>query len=326
VAVLKGLRVLAVGVPYATKSPHHGGAVYLYPLADDGTPGAPTVVHQDTPGVPGNSESGDGFGWTLAADGNLLAIGAPDETNKRKRDSGAVTLLKFSGTGLAFKAVRWTQDSPGFETRAEADDQFGSVLAVRGNYVAIGVPDEDIGRARGAGIVHVVALTGAAKPTAAKVYNFQQNSPGIPGKNETNDHWGGAVALAANVGCTPMTVAIGTDGEKLGKTFSGSVTLVGLGKRCADQWLPMSTFGLPFRYFGRTIVTLASSAGGTSPDVVLVADAFSRAVGDDVLETGQVVAVTTTSPGHWKATPVPPLDGYHAFSNYGQALGLANHG
>lgn len=328
IAILDNPRVLAVGASYSKKSPRQGGAVYLYPLADDGTAGSPTVVHQDTAGVPGKSESIDDFGQELAADGNLLAIAAPFEKNGSKRLSGAVTLLKFTGRGLGFTALRWTQDSPGFATRAETGDMFGSALAVRGNYVAIGAPYEGLGKAKEAGIVHVVKLSSATKPTVSAVYDFHQGSPKIPGRSETNDHWGGAVALAANVGCTPMSVVIGTPGEKVGKPKerSGSVTLVGLGRTCANQWLPSASFGIPFRYFGRRIVTLASAAGGTTPDTVVIGDAFSRALGNDVYETGQVITVKTTGVGRWSAQRLPPRDGYHAYNNYGQALGVANHG
>jgi hypothetical protein len=325
IAVLKSPRLLAVGAPWATKSPHHGGAVFLYPLADDGTPGEPTVIHQDSPGIPGDSEDLDAFGFEIAADGNLLAIGAPSETENGKQAAGAVTLLKFTGAGLGFSAVRWTQNTAGFAARAEANDQFGSALAVRGNYVAIGVPEEDRGRAMNAGMVHVVTLTADPKPTVAKVETFDQDSPGVPDTSETNDHWGSAVALAANVGCTPMTVVVGASGERLEKVYSGAVTLVGLGAPCADQLLPMATFGVPFRYFGRRIVTL-SSATATEPDVVLVGDAFSRAIGEDIPETGNVVAVRTVGPRQWTAEPVPPRDGYHSHANYGQSLGVASHG
>jgi len=324
-AVMKDLRLLVVGAPGSTASPHGGGAVYLYPLTNDGTPGTAAILHQDSPGIPGNSEKGDAFGSTIAVDGKLLVIGAPGESDRKKR-SGAVTLLKFTGVGLAFNAVRWTQDSSGFETRAASDEQLGDQLSVRANYIAIGVPEERFGSGYAVGIVHVVALANSQKPKVKKVYNFHQNSPGIPGKNENTDRWGSAVALAANVGCTPMSVVIGAQGDKVGKTPSGAVTVVGLGKRCASRWLPKATFGLSFRYFGREIVTLSSAAGGKAPDVVLVGDAFSRAIGDDVFETGQVVAVTTTGKGKWKAAAVPPRDGYHAFSNYGRGLGLANHG
>lgn len=326
VAVLKGPRLLAVGAPWSPEAPHDGGAVFLYPLADDGTPGEPTVLHQDSAGIPGDSEHGDTFGAELAADGNLLAIGAPYEDNDGKELSGAVTVLRFTGADLEFTAVRWTQDSPGFAARAEAHDQFGEVLAVRGDYVAIGVPEEDRGRAENAGMVHVVTLTADAKPTPARVDTFDQDSPGVPDSSEPFDRWGSAVALAANVGCTPMTVVVGASGEKLSKVFSGAVTLVGLGAQCADQWLPQATFGVPFRYFGRRIVTLSSSAGGTEPDVVLVGDAFSRAIGEDVRETGNVVAVHTVRPRQWKAEAVPPLHGFLEGGHYGRELGRASHG
>ncbi|PON12187.1 hypothetical protein C2W62_40930 [Candidatus Entotheonella serta] len=58
--------------------------------------------------------------------------------------------------------------------------------------LAIGVSDEDIGRARNAG--RVVILFGSLEGLQTDEetpQNFHQNSPGISGHNETGDRFGG---------------------------------------------------------------------------------------------------------------------------------------
>ena len=320
-ALVSEPRMLAVGVPTSPRSPHDGGAVMLYPIGDGGRFGEPALIHQDTAGIPGDSEAADLFGWELAADGDTLVIGAPGETIGNHRGAGAVTVLRFTGSGLAFNGLRLAQDNPGFDARAEESDGLGGVLSVRGNLVALGVPNESIGGARGTGIVHVVELsTGSLR--VERVHNLQQDSPGIPDTNEYLDHFGGSVAFGSNIGCTAMVVVVGAPGERIVKEKSGSVTLAGLGKDCGDQWLAASSpIGAAFvRYLGRRVVTLPGGPDAGAPDIVLVADNNARPTGE--LETGYVTAVRTLGAGSWKAEPVTPRDGHRAYEHFGQELGL----
>ena len=92
-----------------------------------------------------------------------LAIGAPRGTVGGHQDAGIVYVLYAGDTGLA-KAGRqkWTQDTPGVVDAAEADDQFGFVLAA-GDFntdgfsdLAIGVPLETVDNVVRSGAVHVL--------------------------------------------------------------------------------------------------------------------------------------------------------------------------
>src|SRR5690606_8314692 len=107
---------------------------------------------QDSPGIDGIAEPGDGFGRSLTTgdfddDGYAdLAIGVPSDNGE-----GAVNIIYGSADGLdAAGDQRWTQDSAGVLGIAERFDSFGSSLAAGDldgdgrDDLAIGVPGEDL--------------------------------------------------------------------------------------------------------------------------------------------------------------------------------------
>ncbi|MFI8305390.1 hypothetical protein ACIF80_18475 [Streptomyces sp. NPDC085927] len=92
----------------------------------------PTVIHQDTAGVPGGGEHGDRFGSALSAgdvngDGYAdIAVGAWGEDLGTKKDTGTVTLLFGSASGLTGKgAKQYSQNTAGVPGSNETDDAFG---------------------------------------------------------------------------------------------------------------------------------------------------------------------------------------------------------
>jgi hypothetical protein len=92
-----------------------------------------TSFTQDTPGVPGGDESGDGFGEALAVgdvdgDGYAdVAIGAKTEDVGGVPDAGSVTLLRGGAQGLtATGAQSWHQNSAGVPGSNENYDEFGA--------------------------------------------------------------------------------------------------------------------------------------------------------------------------------------------------------
>lgn len=102
-----------------------------------------TTITQDTPGVPGSAEPGDGFGAALSAgdvDGDGIddiAVGAPYEDLGSVRDAGYVTLLRGSAAGLTGSGAQaFSQDTANVPGTAEADDRFSSavrLLDINGN-------------------------------------------------------------------------------------------------------------------------------------------------------------------------------------------------
>ncbi|WP_214107978.1 hypothetical protein [Acrocarpospora catenulata] len=156
--------ILAVGAPDDGDPGARGsGAVYLYAFAGR-EPGRARRISQNTPGVAGNSEAGDHWGWSLAVgrfpkgSGMYLAVGAPEENtdgagtqnHKGVPAAGAVTLL-FEPMTEALHSRRYTY-------------QRGRVPGARYGYaLASGTLDEEsylLVGALGANAVEVITIEG----------------------------------------------------------------------------------------------------------------------------------------------------------------------
>ncbi len=254
---------LVVGAPTADDAGRaEAGAVYVYQMtAGNDTLSDMVRLTQNTAGVPGTSESFDRWGTVLSGWKRTIAVGAPDEAVGSRAGAGAVTFLTSTRANpVTFAGVGITQDSAGVPGTAEAGDHFGASLAMLGGYVAIGAPDENLGTARDTGMVQVGRYAeGTRTFTATRA--LSQNSSGIPGSDETGDHFGAAVALVNNLH-EQTSVAVGAPGENVGSVAdAGAVTLVRVN----------GTPTLP----GRTITQ--NSAG--VPDIVQAGDRFGAALG-----------------------------------------------
>ncbi|KAB1143339.1 hypothetical protein F7R91_25805 [Streptomyces luteolifulvus] len=154
---------IAVGNPRETSadpSGAKGGKVTVVYGGPDGVDitRARLVLTQDTAGVPGAAETGDGFGGGLSlgdinGDGHAdLAIGSSGETSGSATAAGAVTVLYGSASGLNTQGARtYTQNTTGVPGTAEKNDHFGArvVLADQsGDHRAdltVGGPGENAG-------------------------------------------------------------------------------------------------------------------------------------------------------------------------------------
>ncbi|WP_409058780.1 FG-GAP-like repeat-containing protein [Streptomyces sp. SYP-A7185] len=131
-----------------------GGGVHIRFGGPNGSFGwEQQTFNQDTAGMPGVAETGDGFGDALAAadidgDGHDdLIAGAPGEAVGSLAKAGGVTVLKGGEMGLLDPAGAanpgtraYTQNSPGIPGVAETGDLFGAALAF-GDHDGDGVPD-----------------------------------------------------------------------------------------------------------------------------------------------------------------------------------------
>ncbi|MFE2042036.1 FG-GAP-like repeat-containing protein [Streptomyces sp. NPDC059477] len=113
---------------------HKGGQISVWYGSKNGPDPAqrPTVIHQDTAGVPGAGETYDGFGSAVAVgdvngDGFAdVAVGASGEDNGTAKDSGSVTVLFGSRNGLKGTGAKsFTQDTAGVPGANEKGDAFG---------------------------------------------------------------------------------------------------------------------------------------------------------------------------------------------------------
>jgi len=152
--------------------------------------------HQDTSGVPGANERGDGFGAAALAAGDFdgdgiddMAVSVRMEDIASRTDTGAVTVIPGGVDGLHGSGIRsWHQDTSGVPGVNEAGDQMGSSLAPVDldtdgrDELAIGVRGEN----RRTGWVVLLPGSGSGL-TSSGVDGVSQGTPGVPGSGERGD-------------------------------------------------------------------------------------------------------------------------------------------
>ncbi len=237
---------LYVGAPLATvDGQEQAGEVFRYTITPNtGTRITATlreVRSQSTAGVPGASETGDGFGSVLTAvdSGAGVLVGAPNEDIGSKQDAGAVWFLRVDDAGAVTTSQSWSQAGAGVPGTAETADHFGAAIGSRGSRAVVGVPDENDGPKADSGMLQVLnrsSSSGRFAPGKA----LTQDSKGVPGKLEAGDRFGAAVVVGVWLNCQEATdLAAGAPGEDIGShTDAGSITLISLD---ADLGCPSKT-------------------------------------------------------------------------------------
>jgi hypothetical protein len=192
------------------------------------TPESVQYLHQDSAGIPGAAETGDGFGATIFLGSEVdmaaqrigedqamrLFVSAPFEDVNGQADAGAITQLVLDpplrqGTRskvIVSGARSWTQDSAGVAGGAEAGDRFGvSVGSLDlqpsdengGNipdpgaplFVA-GAPGEDT-----EGVVDAGAVLSLGENRW-----YDEATPGVPGTRGRGDRFGARLGAARDFG------------------------------------------------------------------------------------------------------------------------------
>jgi hypothetical protein len=244
---------LVVGAPYEDlgEDKRDAGVVHvIYGSGSGLTRRAAQMWHQDNVGIPGVAESGDRFGWALAAadfgNGTYedLAVGVPYE-DAGSVDAGAVSVLYGSPPGLTANRARlWYQGSTGISGDPEEGDHFGFALAAA-NFgaaptsdpradLAVGVPGEDderlVGTVRDVGAVNLIFGSGSGL-TATSDHAYSQDSSGIggavEGESERSDLFGWALTAADFGKGAVADLAVGVPGETREPTIGRDLQNVG---------------------------------------------------------------------------------------------------
>lgn len=129
------------------------------------------------------------FGYALAADGNTIAVGSPDELIDRTGVRGAVYL--YSASTLRYTRIH--QRSKGVYTCWLS--RFGHSVDLLDGRLVIGAPNADVGSHNGAGRVHLLRWN-ETKRTYSVVRSFSQATKGVPGAARDNDALGSTVVIA----------------------------------------------------------------------------------------------------------------------------------
>ncbi|SCF16804.1 FG-GAP repeat-containing protein [Micromonospora haikouensis] len=133
-----GLGEVIAGAPRAQTPQDNGGLIAVFTGRSAGLSGsAVKIMTQRTAGVPGDPESFDRFGLTLAAgdvtgDGKAdVLVGTPGEDIGSTTDAGTVTLLKGSSSGLTGTGAQgFDQNHSVVPGSAERWDRFGGTVAL----------------------------------------------------------------------------------------------------------------------------------------------------------------------------------------------------
>ncbi|MER5433242.1 FG-GAP and VCBS repeat-containing protein [Streptomyces sp. NPDC002588] len=129
-----------------------GGLVGVVRGTADGFAPRARLIGQNTAGVPGSGESGDGFGTDVRVgdvDGDGYAdvvTGIPGEDLAGRKNAGAFAVLRGSAAGVTGTGARAVnQNTAGVPGTAESNDRFGYRTTVVGRYVAVSAAGENSG-------------------------------------------------------------------------------------------------------------------------------------------------------------------------------------
>ena len=151
-----------------------------------------------------NSDADDRFGWSVAIAGDTVVVGAPGEASAADDVNGDPADNSAPEAGAAYVFVRsgtsWSQQTYLKAANSDADDWFGSSVAVAGNTVVVGAPLEDSAStgvngnsadnfARNAGATYVFVRSGT---------NWTQQAYLKAANSDADDWFGDSVAVAGD--------------------------------------------------------------------------------------------------------------------------------
>ncbi len=180
------------------------GAVYVYERNPEGSDVTWNFVQKL---IPGDTQEGDSFGWSVAMSGNRAIIGARD-VDDQAENAGAAYIYELNGG-------EWIEVEKIFASDAKVDDSFGEIVAIHEEQVIVGARDVDIqGEESGA------------------AYIFERNNEGdwvetaklLASDGESLDRFGNSVAIEGNYAVVST---------RIDNDFSGAVYVF---QRIGDSW------------------------------------------------------------------------------------------
>jgi hypothetical protein len=161
--------------------------------------------------------SADTFGSSVSLSGDTLAVGVPLDDVGTVSNQGSVRIFVRSGT-------TWTAQQTLTASDGAANDQFGDVVSLDGDTLAVGVPEDDVGTNSGQGSVRIFVRSG----TTWTVQQTLTASDGAAG-----DVFGASVSLDGD------TLAVGVPLDDVGTvTNKGSVRVF---TRTGTSWFAQAT-------------------------------------------------------------------------------------
>ena len=157
--------------------------------------------------------SGDNFGHSVSVDGNTIIVGAPEE-DTGGGNAGAAYIFTRSGT-------RWSQQAKLQASDKASGDNFGYSVAIDGNTVIVGAPEEDTGGSD-AGAAYIFTRSGTRWSQQAKLQASDKAS---------GDNFGYSVAIDGS------RIIVGAPEEDTGGSGAGAAYIfTRIGTGTSTRW------------------------------------------------------------------------------------------
>ncbi len=191
---------------------------------DDDHVGTPTLsasLIQQAYAKASNTGSSDEFGYAVALDGDTLVVGAYLEDSNAIGVGGTQSDNSASNSGAVYVFTRsggvWSQQAYLKASNTEAGDRFGITVAVSGDTLVVGAPDED---SNATGIEGTQGNNSASDSGAVYVFTrtgstWSQQAYVKASNTEAGDTFGGSVALDGD------TLVVGASRESSNATGVG---------------------------------------------------------------------------------------------------------
>lgn len=131
--------------------------------------------------VPDDETSSEEFGGSVAVDGDLAVVGAPETDTANGEDAGAVHVYARTLFG------EWSQEAKLVADDGASEDRFGVAVSLDGDTLLVGALNAEDGDGASTGAAYVFVRTAPGAWT--------QQAKLLPSKGESGDNFGGWVSL-----------------------------------------------------------------------------------------------------------------------------------
>ncbi|MBD2357668.1 DUF4347 domain-containing protein [Tolypothrix sp. FACHB-123] len=226
-----------------------GGIAYIYQFD-----GSAWVKQADLTAGSGDSSYRDYFGETVAIDGDRVIIGAPGDNGSSisEGDIGAAYIFERNGSS-------WVRQTKLRANDVGASDQFGSSVAMDGDWAIVGALYDDNNFGVDSGCAYIFRFNGS---------NWVQYAKLTANDGAAFDYFGNSVAISGN---TAIVGAVNDDDANLGADVGAAYVYQFDGTQWVQQAKLTATDSNVFKYFGGSV-----SIDGTTAIVGAAGENFNR--------------------------------------------------
>ena len=229
---------LVAGSRYETPPQAEKGAAWVFVRSG-------TVWTQQQKLLASDGAVNDSFGAAVAISGDTVIVGNPRGDTVAGLDSGSAYVFARSGT-------MWAEQQVLFPAGGASFDLFGTAVAVSGDTVVVGTPQQEVGPAQDAGSAYVFVRSGTSWPLQQRL---------VAADAAAGDTFGASCAIEGD------TVVVGaTMDDTAGGINAGSAyVFTRSGTTWTEQQKLLAANGLGFDYFGSAVSISGDTAAIGAP-------------------------------------------------------------